>query len=938
MVRLSGRIVVLLLALIPFALFGHALLPGRVLAPVDVLMTAYPWRALAPNVTPANPLLTDVTYLVHPLLLWGAREIREGRLPLWNPQLFAGAPYLANPHTAMFFPLTWLTWLLPAAPALTLQAIGRIALVGVATYWCGRRLALGRGAAILGAVAFMLSGQVVTWLHWPYATTMAFLPILVGSVERLRERADARSVAMLALAVALDLFAGYPQGALWGVLVAGVWALAAARTAVGGARPFLARFAAGVGLGAATAAVQIVPFVEYARESAVVAYREQWMPYLSLPARAAVTWFVPFFFGGPRDFHGDWNFNAVTLTVGVVPLVTLPIALGLGWHRPATRALTAVAILAATIVYGAPWLGAALGSLPVVGWGQSVRVAPVLCFAVAMLGAIGVDAMMSAEAERRRRAALVVAGAVTGLAGILFAVVAAQPEVLVRPDGRWAAAPHVLIFLIALPGTALVVLRWLRRPADGSSWIGVLIALEIVTLAPVATAINVAADAAWLYPEPPVMRALQAATSPDRGRVLLGRHNLAMLYGLSDPTGHDGMTPAHLEAVAGPLGTGRTIGTIGSEPLGAGAVFSSAALDALGVRWFVVPPGAGPPRPDASLRYDGRDARVYENARAMSRALLVPAARCVGPDESRTLIRAGIPWGREVVLTGDCEGAPPGTAQQGVGSAVIRDYRSNRVLVDVDSAAPAYLVLFDAWFPGWRVQINGVDARLFRADHAFRAVWIPAGRHKVDFAYRPISVLAGALISALALVLLGVLAVGPRWRRLGVAAAVLLLFASAGDAIALEAMPVEVTAVSRAGLSETVRIVLRPRGTVSPSTPPADLYLVWAFRPDARFLTPDGSWTSAPVPIRTAVRLAGLSPITVDWRAEPVGSISLALVAVKAGGHPIDRASWLWSPELFWVTVRAPRTLDGATRRLLFGVGLAACVGVASVWAYARRG
>ena len=937
MVRSSRLPVILLLVLIPFALFGHALLPGRVLAPVDVLMTAYPWRALAPGVTPANPLLTDVTYLVHPLLLWGAGEIREGRLPLWNPQLFAGAPYLANPHTAVFFPLTWLMWLLPAAPALTLLAIGKIALVGVATYWCGLRLGLGRGAAVVGAVAFMLSGQVVAWLQWPYTTTMAFLPILVGIVELMRVHADRRSVAALAVAVALALFAGYPQGAAWAMLVAGVWALAVARTAVGGALSFLARFSAGVTLGAATAAVQILPFVEYARESAVVAYREQWMPYLSLPGRAAITWLVPLFFGGPRDFHGDGNFNAVTLTVGVVPLIALPIALAIAWHRMATRILAALGVAAATVVYGVPWLGAAFASLPVIGWGQSLRVAPVLSFAVAMLGAIGVDAIASAESRCRRRVALTVAGTVAGLAGIIVVAVTAQPQALLRPDTRWGAALHVLSFLVVLTLTALVILRWLRRPEERWRWTVGLVALEIATLGPIATGINVSAEARWLYPEPPVMGALRAATAPDHSRILLGRHNLAMLYGLSDPTGHDGMTPAHLEAIAGPLGTGRTIGTIGSEPLGAGAVFSSAALDALGVRWFVVPPDAGPPRPDVQLRYAGPDARVYENARAVPRVALVSAARCVAADESRALIRAGIAWRQEVVLTGDCEGAPSGSGAVGVGSTSIRDYAANRVHIDVAASAPAYLVLFDAWFPGWRVQVDGVDARLFRADHAFRAVWVPAGRHAVEFHYRPTSVVAGAVISALALGAVGILGVGRRWRRVVVAGVMLLTVGGTRDATALESMPAELAVPSHVAHLETVPIAIRARTRGKASTTAADLYVVWAFRPDARFLKADGTWTSEPVPIRRDVRLAALQPVTIDWRAEPAGSISFALVGVKPGGHPIDRASWLWSPELSSVTVRAPHTLDHVARRLLVGVGIAALVSVAVVFVDLRR-
>ena len=923
--------VVVLIALLPFVVFGHALVPGRVLAPVDLLMTGYPWRALvASEVTPANPLLTDVTYLVHPLLLWGAREIKEGRLPLWNPQHFAGAPYLANPHTAVFFPLTWLMWFLPAAPALTLQALGRIAFVGVATYWCCRRMALGRGSAALGAVSFMLSGQVVAWLHWPYASTMAFLPLLVGLVEYLRARCDTRAVAVLALAVALGVFAGYPQGALSSVLVAAVWALATAGTATAGARAFLVRFAAGVALGGAVAAVQLLPFLEYARASAVVAYRAQWLPYLSLPGRAAVTWLVPFFFGGPDNFHGDLNFNVVSLGVGVVPLLGLPLAIALAWKTPAVRALTGLAVVTGAIIYGLPWLGPALASLPLVGWGQSLRVAPVLSFAVAMLGAIGVDTLASASAASRRRAALVVAGTVAALATGLFVSVASQLELLVRPT----AAMHALGFVVAMTVAAFVVLRILRRPDDHGRAIIALLALELVTLVPVALRINAAADAGWLYPELPVLRTLREATVTDHSRVLLGRHNMAMLYGAADPTGHDGMTPVLLEEIAGPLGTGATIGTIGSEPLGAGAVFSSVAVDALGVRWFVVPAGAGPPRSDAILRYDAGDARVYENPRALPRVLLVPAARCVSAGDSRQLVRGGIDWRREIVLTGDCGGAPSGSPDGAPGSASIRAYGPTRVEIDVDSPAPTYVVLFDEWFPGWRARVDGADTRLFRADHAFRAVWVSGGRHAVDFDYRPVSLRRGALITVLALTVLGILLIAPRWRRVGMAVcALIVLGGGAHGAQALERLPLELSAPSRVDHSQMTAIAIRRRATTS--TEPVDVYLIWAFRPDARFLTADGTWTSEARAIARGVHLADLQPLTIRWRAEPATSISLALLAVRAGGHPLDRSAWLWSPELKWVTVRAGHIVAPSTRGVLAGLGAACLLSVVAVSASA---
>lgn len=937
-----GVLVVLLLVAIPFALYGHALLPGRVLAPVDVLMTAYPWRALAPNVSPANPLLTDVTYLVHPLLLWGAREVGEGRLPLWNPHIFAGAPYLANPHTAVFFPLTWLLWLLPAAPALTLLAIAKLALVGVSMYWCGRVLALDRGAALLGAVAFMLSGPVVVWLHWPYTTTMTFLPLLIGLVERLRGRADVRPVAWLALAVAFDLFAGYPQGAAWSLLTAGVWALARAREAAGGAPRFLARFTAGVVLGSLAAAVQVLPFLEYARQSAVVAYREQWMPYLALPGRAAITFLIPFFFGGIRDFRGDWNFNAVTLTVGLVPWVVLPLALVVAGRATATRVLAGLALVSAAIVYGVPWIGPGLAALPVIGWGQSLRVAPVLSFAVAVLGAIGVHTITRVAPDARQRAALAVAGGAVVLTAIAFTVFAAHPELLFRA-GRWSGAQHFAAFLVALTVAALVTQRWLRCPHERFRWTVALLAIEIATLAPVAASVNVAGSSAWLYPEPPVIAPLRGATAADHGRVLLGHHNIAMLSGLSDPTGHDGMTPVHFEAIAGPLGTARTIGNVGSEPLGAGAVFSSGALDVLGVRWFVVPPQAGPPRPDATLRYDAPDARVYDNPRAMPRAFLAPAARCVDDRTSRDLVRGGLAWSTSLVLTGDCTSAPAGASGSVDGAATIREDTSDRVRVDVVSATPAYLVLTDTWFPGWRATVDGVEQTIYRAHHAFRAVWVPAGAHTVEFRYRPASVTAGAVVSLLALgAIAGVLLVGARRARIAVGAGLAGLAIAPALASALESMPFTLDVPGHVRAQDTVRVTVTGRGTATslapaPAATPVDLYLVWAFRPDARYLAPDGTWSTEPVPLRRGVVPWARTPMTIDWRAEAVGSISLALVAVEAGGHPVDRARWVWSPELRWVTVRTPWSLDERARPTLALVGLASVVSAAILLAYARR-
>jgi hypothetical protein len=123
-----------LLILLPIVVLGPALLPGRVLSPADALFSFYPWRALDPGLVPQNPSLGDVVHFL-PWLLYASREITNGRLPLWNPRAFAGAPFLANAQSAVLFPYTALAYLVPLPAALGLAAILKLLLTSEMSAW-----------------------------------------------------------------------------------------------------------------------------------------------------------------------------------------------------------------------------------------------------------------------------------------------------------------------------------------------------------------------------------------------------------------------------------------------------------------------------------------------------------------------------------------------------------------------------------------------------------------------------------------------------------------------------------------------------------------------------------------------------------------------------------------------------------------------------------
>jgi hypothetical protein len=81
----------------------------------------------------------------------------------------------------------------------------------------------------------------------------------------------------------------------------------------------------------------------------------------------------------------------------------------------------------------------------------------------------------------------------------------------------------------------------------------------------------------------------------------------------------------------------------------------------------------------------------------------------------------------------------PMLPRRGGNYAQIVAWRPDRVDVEVDSVEPGVLVLHDAFYPGWFVEVDGKPARMLRANVLFRAVEVSEGRHRVVFTYAPFS-------------------------------------------------------------------------------------------------------------------------------------------------------------------------------------------------------
>ena len=86
-----------------------------------------------------------------------------------------------------------------------------------------------------------------------------------------------------------------------------------------------------------------------------------------------------------------------------------------------------------------------------------------------------------------------------------------------------------------------------------------------------------------------------------------------------------------------------------------------------------------------------------------------------------------------------------------VGAERVDDLGPNAVRVSATADGPSYLVLDDYYHRGWTARLDGQPTRVLIANALFRAVAIPPGTHVIDFTFAPVSHLAGAIVSAVSL-------------------------------------------------------------------------------------------------------------------------------------------------------------------------------------------
>ena len=108
-------IVALLLSL-PLLLFAPVVFGPKTLLPADILFQFQPYRAAASQLNvpyPHNHLLADLILENYVWKRFLVEALHTRELPLWDPYLFAGHPFLANGQHSGLYPLSLVFYVLP---------------------------------------------------------------------------------------------------------------------------------------------------------------------------------------------------------------------------------------------------------------------------------------------------------------------------------------------------------------------------------------------------------------------------------------------------------------------------------------------------------------------------------------------------------------------------------------------------------------------------------------------------------------------------------------------------------------------------------------------------------------------------------------------------------------------------------------------------------
>jgi len=745
--RLSAAAAIVL-SVLPLGLTGPALLTGRVYGPVDYLYQDLPFSRMVRAGPPGNPSATDVISEFFPWRLAVQESLGRVEWPLWNAYNLCGHPLAAEVQSAPYSPFTLLACLLPAPVSMTYTAAIALLAAAVAAFLFARELECGEAAALVAGAGWAFAASSVLYVHTAMGFTTLYLPLLLLATRRVIRAPGIQSGALLLTALVLTVLAGHPESLFLNVLTGCVYALfELVRSRATALRAVATAVAAGLGA-ALVCAISLLPLLEAIPQSVEYRMKDAIHASYGAPAAEVVAALATDVF--PQLHLRQFVSPALGLIgaeTAAVGSVVLALALYAIWRRrsPETWFFAALGLFCLAAGARFPPLVNFMRRLPLLHVTMHQRLAFAGALCLVMLAALGIEELLRRNDRRATAATLAVVLVLLGTGTFWIA-----RHVVLGPIANDTTALKTMVELAGLAAAALLLASRIPMRAVLPILIAIVAGQRIV--AGLHTFETYPASLA--YPHLPLLDALPATGEPFRVVALGTAFPPATntFYGLEDARGYEAMTLLEFQRTW--TLWCRRHGIWFNRVDGLTAPF----LSFLNVRFALQPAELPVPAGWRLVRAD-RGTALLENERAIARVFVPRRVAVSGASAEETVDRmsgagdfADLAW-----ITGRGDG---NAIQNGPGIIELRSRsRGGEYRFDATMERDGWVVLSESAWKGWHATVDGRAVRLSRANAAFLAIPVPAGRHAVQVIYRPASFVAGRAISLATLALLGALAV-----------------------------------------------------------------------------------------------------------------------------------------------------------------------------------
>lgn len=772
----------LFIILVTCFLFAKMFTRGFVPVPGDLLVSFYfpwysgGWQGYDPWTTRKELIAADSIRQIYPWKEFAAESFKRLELPLWNPYSFSGQPLLANFQSSVFYPLNIFYFLTNSQNAWILLIVSQAILGSIFMYLATRSFKISTVPSLFSSLSFLFSSYFIGWLENGNIThSYIWLPAAFWAINKYMERFQFRYLLILTFSLSLSILAGHPQTAIYIYSASAlflIYKLSNNKNLFSKkiyALPFVVLFSILI------SAIQLIPTFEFYQKSPIsLPFSKELFDRFVLPPQNLVTFFASDFYGNPatNNFWSE-NYGDFTPYLGVIPFIFALWAIKKfrtqSFVRFATLTLTffILAALPGPITFLIKYL-----NVPLLDSTSSARFISVSLFLLCILSAVGFEDFLkhtkTIKYQRRFRNFLIF---ILAIYATLWAIAIFGSNFL-EPRDVWETnlavtrrnliLPTAMMLTVFFTNIGLIYLNVVKK----FSFLIVVLSVFTFTLLGgfyFSNKFLPFAPKYFIFPDHPLFKYLNENAGYNRfygGGTAHIDFNFPAHYQIFGAEGYDTL---RLERYAQLLAASFS-GKVPSSYLRSDAVFPTIEngyrkrlFDLLAVKYLL-------DKEDNPVngnnwhyeRFSGDEVRgfwqdgkfqVYVRRTALPRTFLTTKYTVSATDEQIIQKIFDSKFDLKTLVLEEEPSITIADIRADIALPKIVIYRPNQVVIETNESYNSLLFLSDSYDPDWNVYLDKNKAVLLRAHYALRSVAVPAGKHRVEFKYEPISFKWGFAVS-----------------------------------------------------------------------------------------------------------------------------------------------------------------------------------------------